>query len=348
MLKVLPSHISNLIAAGEVVQRPSSVVKELVENSIDAGAENISVIISDSGKTLINVIDDGCGMTYDEALLCFERHATSKIAAAKDLETILSYGFRGEALPSIAAVSEITLKTKEKDSEIGTEVDYAESKLVSAQEISCPKGTNISVRNIFYNIPARRKFLKSDNVEFRQIQSEFIRIALCHPEVGFKLSHNKKDVLILPPAISLKKRITEVAGKGIIKDLIDISSESNIAKISGYIGTPQGAKKNQPNQFFFINGRYFRSPYLNKAILKSYEKLIPDDHFPSYFIFITADPSTLDVNIHPSKTEIKFEEEAVLFEILNAAAREALGVNSFVPSIDFDTEIGRASCRERV
>jgi DNA mismatch repair protein MutL len=338
MLKVLPPHIANLIAAGEVVQRPASVVKELMENSIDAGAENITVIISDSGRTLIQVIDDGCGMSEEDAKLCFARHATSKISNAEDLHSILTYGFRGEALPSIAAVAEVSLKTRKRGDEIGTEVVYAESGLVSQEAVSCPEGTNISVRNIFYNIPARRKFLKSDASEFRQIVTEFCRVALCHYEVSMKLIHNKKDIYTLKGAKNIKQRILEISGKELVKEIVDIRTETSVISLYGFIGKPEDARKNAAHQYFFVNGRFFKSAYLHKAIQKGYEKLIPDGYSPSYFIFFEVNPENIDINIHPSKTEIKFEEEHVIFQILNAAVRESLGMNSLGPSIDFDME----------
>ena len=286
MLKVLPSHISNLIAAGEVVQRPSSVVKELIENSIDAGAENITVVISDSGRTLIQVIDDGCGMSDDDARLCFSRHATSKISKAEDLNSILTYGFRGEALPSIAAVAEVTLKTRKRGEEIGTEVVFSESGMISQEPSSCPEGTNISVRNIFYNVPARRKFLKSDASEFRQIVSEFCRVALCHYEVSMRLVHNKKDIYILKGARNVKQRILEISGKELIKELVDLKTDTSMVSISGFIGKPEDARKNAAHQYFFVNGRFFKSPYLHKAVQKAYEKLVPEGYSPSYFIFL--------------------------------------------------------------
>ena len=338
MLKVLPSHISNLIAAGEVVQRPASVVKELVENAIDAGAINISINIEDAGRTLIQVIDDGCGMTEEEAKLCFARHATSKISEAEDLHSILTYGFRGEALASIAAVSEVSLKTKKRNVETGTEVRFAESNFVSQETISISEGTNISVRNLFYNVPARRKFLKSDNAEFRNIISEFSRIALCHPEEALKLIHNKKDIYVLRPVQNIKQRVLEICGREVIKELVDVKADSSIVCLSGFVGKPEDVKKTAGNQYFFVNGRFFRSPYLNKAILKAYNKLIPEGSFPAYFIFFEINPGNIDVNIHPAKTEVKFEDEPAVFEILNAAVREALGMNSLGPSIDFDME----------
>lgn len=336
MLKILPSHISNLIAAGEVVQRPSSVVKELMENSIDAGAENVTVVISDSGRTLIQVIDDGCGMTDEEARLCFSRHATSKISNAEDLHSILTYGFRGEALPSIASVSEVSLKTRKRGEETGTEVVFAESGFVSQEAVSCPEGTNISVRNIFYNVPARRKFLKSDASEFRQIVAEFCRVALSHYEVSMRLVHNKKDFYNLKGARNVKQRILEISGKELVKELVDLKTDTSIVSISGFIGKPEDARKNAAHQYFFVNGRFFKSPYLHKAIQKGYEKLVPEGHSPSYFIFFETDPANIDINIHPAKTEVKFEDESAVFQILNAAVRESLGMNSLGPSIDFD------------
>lgn len=338
MLQVLPSHISNLIAAGEVVQRPSSVVKELMENAIDANASSITVIINDSGRTLIQVIDNGCGMSPQEAKLCFERHATSKIAKAEDLYSIYTYGFRGEALASIAACADVTLKTRKEGDESGTEVHVAESQIISTTEISCPVGCNFAVRNIFYNIPARRKFLKSDNVEYRNIVSEFVKVAITRTEVEFRLVHNSKDVYHLAPVQNTKQRIAQIAGRDIAKDLIATETDTHVVSVRGFVGRPEFAKKSQPNQYLFVNGRFFKSAALHKAILKAYNNLIPDGYTPSYFIFLELEPGNMDVNIHPTKTEIKFEDEGVIFEILSAAVKEAIGGNSFVPSIDFDTE----------
>lgn len=338
MLKVLPSHISNLIAAGEVVQRPASVVKELMENAVDAGASQVLVFINDCGKTLIQVIDNGCGMTPQEAALCFERHATSKIEKAEDLYSINTYGFRGEALASVAACADVTLKTRKEGVECGTEIHIAESKIISSQETACPAGSNFAVRNIFYNIPARRKFLKSDNVEYRQIVSEFSRVALTRIDVEFRLIHNSRDIFHLFPVSNIKQRIIQLGGKETAKDLIDLSTDTSVVSITGFTGRPELAKKSQPNQYFFVNGRFFKSPLLHKAVLKAYANLIPDNTSPAYFIFLHIEPQNLDVNIHPSKTEIKFENEGVIFEILNAAVKEAIAGNSFVPGIDFDTE----------
>src|SRR5574344_495782 len=274
MLKVLPDQISNLIAAGEVIQRPASVVKELVENAVDAGADSIQVIINDSGRTLIQVIDNGFGMTKEEAMLCFERHATSKISNAEDLYHISTYGFRGEALASIAACGEVTMKSRKEGEETGTEIHLAESKIITCCETGTAQGTNIAVRNIFYNIPARRKFLKSDNSEFRQIMSEFTKIALTNTDIEFKLIHNSRTLMHLPVTENIKQRITQIDGINSAKDLININVTTHVAGISGYVGNPQLAKKNQPNQYMFVNGRYIKSFLLHRAIMKAYEKLI--------------------------------------------------------------------------
>ncbi|MBQ0006564.1 MAG: DNA mismatch repair endonuclease MutL [Alistipes sp.] len=335
-LHVLPQNIANLIAAGEVVQRPASVVKELVENSIDAGAESVSVIIEDSGRTLIQVIDDGCGMSREEAGLCIARHATSKITTASDLDNIATYGFRGEALPSIAAVAEVTLKSRKRGEDTGSETFFAGSEFISQEETACPEGTNIAARNIFYNTPARRKFLKSDAAEFRQIISEFSRVALVRPQISMRLLHNGKTIYDLKGTQLLKKRILDIEGSGKGKELIDVRVESSIVKISGYIGDPKDARKGTGYQYFFVNGRYFRSAYLNKAVLKAYDKLIPDGHTPSYYLYLETEPGGVDINIHPTKTEVRFENESSVFEIIYAAVREALGSNAFTPSIDFD------------
>lgn len=336
MLKILPVNISNLIAAGEVVQRPSSVVKELLENSIDAGAGNITVNIEDSGKTLIQVIDDGCGMTPEEAVMCFERHATSKISEASDLSSIMTYGFRGEALPSIAAVAEVTLRTRRRGSDTGTETVFLPSGFAGQEEAAMPEGTNIAVRNIFYSLPARRKFLKSDSTEFRQILSEFSHVALCRPDVGVRLVHNGKDIYNLKKANTLKQRILEIEGRDMAKELVDISTSTSIVALSGFVGNPEDARKNAGNQYFFVNGRFFRSSYFHKAVMKAYDKLIPEGTYPSYYIFLNVAPENVDVNIHPAKTEVKFENETEIFEILTAVVKESLGRNSFIPTIDFD------------
>ena len=337
-IRILPSNIANMIAAGEVVQRPASVVKELVENSVDAGADQVTVVIQDAGRTLIQVIDNGQGMSPDQAVLCFERHATSKLHSAEDLQNILTFGFRGEALASIAAVAEVTLKTRREEDEVGCQVDFADSQHLATSEIATPRGANFSVRNLFYNVPARRKFLKSDNVEFKHIVTEFIRVALTRPEIGFTLTHNGKDVYVLRPAKSLKFRIQDVLGATVAKEVVDVQAETSVVSVSGYVGRPDMARKGLGNQYFFVNGRYFRSPYLHKAVMKAYENLIPEGVTPTYFLYLSIDPQAIDVNIHPTKTEIKFEDDSVVFQIIFACIREALGKNSFGDSIDFDRE----------
>ena len=337
-IRILPSNIANMIAAGEVVQRPASVVKELVENAVDAGADQVTVVIQDAGRTLIQVIDNGCGMSPDQAVLCFERHATSKLHTAEDLSNILTFGFRGEALASIAAVAEVTLKTRREEDEVGCQVDFADSQHVATNEIATARGANFSVRNLFYNVPARRKFLKSDNVEFKHIVTEFIRVALTRPDIGFTLTHNGKDVYVLRPAKSLKFRIQDVLGSNIANEIVDICAETSVVEVHGFTGRPDAAKKGLGNQYFFVNGRYFRSPYLHKAVMKAYEGLIPEGYTPSYIIYLDIDPQAVDVNIHPTKTEIKFEDDSVVFQILYACIREVLGRNSFGDSIDFDRE----------
>ena len=334
-LRILPGNIANMIAAGEVVQRPASVVKELVENAVDAGAEQISVIIKDSGRTLIQVIDNGKGMNPDDAVLCFERHATSKIATAEDLEDITTFGFRGEALASIAAVAEVTLKTRTEDEEVGCQVEFAASVHNSTTETATPKGTNIAVRNLFYNVPARRKFLKSDNVEFKHIVEEFTKVALTRPEIGFSLSHNGKDVFVLKPAKSLKYRIMDLLGASVTGDVVDVCADTSVVSLRGFVGRPDTAKKTLGNQFFFVNGRYFRSPYLHKAVMKAYEGMIADGVTPSYFIYLEVDPHSVDVNISPTKSEVKFEDDSFIFQVVYASVKEVLGKNAFAGGIDF-------------
>ena len=335
-LKVLPASISNMIAAGEVVQRPASVVKELMENAVDAGATRVDVVITDSGRTLIQVIDDGSGMSPSDAVLCFERHATSKIATAADLERILTYGFRGEALASIAAVAEVTLRTRRPEDETATQVVISGGE-AKTSSVSAPIGSNFAVRNLFYNTPARRKFLKSDNVEFKHILDEFTRVAIPRPDIAFSLTHNGKEVLVLRKAKGLKFRILDILGRNVVGEVIDLSAETSVVRISGFVGRPESARRALGNQFFFVGGRYFRSPYLHKAVMKAYEEFIPDGLTPSYFIFLDVDPTAVDVNIHPTKTEIKFEDDNVIFQVLSACVREALGKGSFSAGLDFDS-----------
>ena len=340
-LKILPKNIADMIAAGEVVQRPASVVKELMENAVDAGATDVKVVVADAGRTLIQVIDNGCGMSPDDAVLCFERHATSKLASAEDLHHILTFGFRGEALASIAAVAEVTLRTRMASEELGVEVTMAASENKGTREVSCPAGTNISVRNLFYNIPARRKFLKSDNVELRHIVEEFQRVALTREDVAFTLTHNGKDIHVVKPAQSHKFRIQDLLGPALIGELVDISAQTTIASLRGYIGKPESARKTLGNQFFFVTGRYFRSPLLHKAVMKAYENQVPEGSTPSYFIYLDVDPATVDVNIHPTKAEIKFEEDQILFQTVFAAVKEALGKLGVAGSIEFDNPEAR-------
>ena len=337
-IRILPGNIANMIAAGEVVQRPASVVKELMENAVDAGAGQVTVVIQDAGRTLIQVIDNGCGMSPDQAVLCFERHATSKLRTAEDLHNILTFGFRGEALASIAAVAEVTLKTRREEDELGCQVDFADSQHLATDEVATPRGANFCVRNLFYNVPARRKFLKSDSVEFKHIVTEFIRVALTRPDIGFTLTHNGKDVYVLRPAKSLKFRIQDVLGAGLANDVVDVQAQTSVVSVSGFVGRPESSRKGLGNQYLFVNGRFFRSPYLHKAVMKAYENLIPDGVTPAYILYLEVDPQSVDVNIHPTKTEIKFEDDNVIFQVVFACIKEALGKNSFGASIDFDRE----------
>lgn len=336
-LRILPGNVANMIAAGEVVQRPASVVKELMENALDAGATKVSVLVTDAGRTLIRVIDDGCGMSPDDAVLCFERHATSKLASEEDLNHILTYGFRGEALASIASVAEVTLRTRRPEDEIGCEVSFAASQHMSTREVAAPSGSDFSVRNLFYNVPARRKFLKSDSVEMRHIVEEFTRVALTRPDVSFELRHGEREVFSLKPAQSLKFRILALLGTSVVGDVVDVMADTSLVRLSGFAGRPEAARKTAGNQFFFVNGRYFRSPYLNKAVQRAYEGLIPDGAFPSYFLYLDMDPEGVDVNISPTKSEVKFEDEHLVFQILYAAVKEAIGRFAAAPDIDFDS-----------
>ena len=335
-IRVLPSNIANMIAAGEVVQRPASVVKELMENAVDAGATQVSVVIRDAGRTLIQVIDNGCGMSPDQAVLAFERHATSKITSADDLMDIRSFGFRGEALASIAAVSEVTLRTRRAEDELGCQVDFADSQFVSSSPTATPVGSNFAVRNLFYNVPARRKFLKSESVELKHIVTEFQRVAYTRPDIAFTLLHNDREIYVLKAAKSLKFRIQDIAGANIASETVDMGVETSLVNITGFIGRPDKARKGLGNQMFFVNGRFFRSPYLHKAVMKGYERLIPEGTTPTYFIYLDIDPHNIDVNIHPTKTEIKFEDDSLVFQTLYACVRETLGRSSFGAAIDFE------------
>ncbi|WP_297903017.1 DNA mismatch repair endonuclease MutL [uncultured Parabacteroides sp.] len=337
IIHLLPDHIANQIAAGEVIQRPASVVKELVENAVDAGASNIQVNIKDAGKTLIQVIDDGRGMSETDARMAFERHATSKISTAEDLFSLHTMGFRGEALASIAAVAHIELRTRARGTELGTCLSIAGSKLESIEPEVCNEGSIFSVKNLFFNVPARRKFLKSNETEFRNIINEFERIALVNPQVGMSLYHNDTEIFNLPES-GLRQRIINVYGKNLNQKLLSLDAQSSMVTISGFVGRPDSAKKRGALQFFFVNGRYMKHPYFHKAIMQAYEQLIPTGDMPNYFVYFTLDPSSIDVNIHPTKTEIKFENEQPIWQILVAATREALAKSSAIPTIDFDVE----------
>jgi len=337
VIKLLPDSVANQIAAGEVIQRPASVVKELVENSVDAGGKNIRIIIKDSGKTLIQVIDDGDGMTETDARLAFERHATSKITSALDLFAITTKGFRGEALASIAAVAMVELRTRRKDTDSGILVEINGSKVIKQEPCSCPVGSSFSVKNLFFNIPARRKFLKSDNTEIRHIVNEFQKIVIAHPDIKFSLHHNDTEIYNLS-AGNIRQRIIGVFGKQINQDLITLETETTLITIRGFIGKPENARRTYGEQFFFVNNRFMKHPYFHKAVVEAYQNILPVEAIPSYFIFMEADPATIDINIHPTKTEIKFEDERAIWQILMASVREALGRFNIVPSIDFENE----------
>jgi DNA mismatch repair protein MutL len=337
IIHLLPDSVANQIAAGEVIQRPASVIKELVENSIDAGSRSVKVIVRDGGKTSIQVIDNGCGMSVTDARMCFERHATSKIRAAGDLFAIRTLGFRGEALASVASIAQVTLLTRKHDQELGTALMISGSTVESQETAACNPGTSFTVKNLFYNVPARRKFLKTNNAELKHIIYEFQRIALANPDVEFLLESNDSEVYNLP-GTNLKQRIVHLFGKSMNQNLTTIDTDTSIVRIGGYIGKPENARRTPGEQFFFINGRYMRHPYFHKAVMSSYEKILPPETIPSYFIYLEADPDTIDINIHPTKTEIKFENELAIFQILMACTREALGRFNLIPSIDFDAE----------
>jgi DNA mismatch repair protein MutL len=337
VIKLLPDSVANQIAAGEVIQRPASLVKELMENSVDAGGKSIKVLIKDSGKTLVQIIDDGDGMSETDARLSFERHATSKITSAQDLFSIKTKGFRGEALASIAAVAMVELRTRKKGSETGTLILISGSRVELQEPCSCPEGSSFAIKNLFFNIPARRKFLKSDNTEMRHIVTEFQKIVLAHPEIKFSLYHNDNEIYNLPSG-NLRQRIVNVFGKQINQELITIDTETTLVNIKGFIGKPENARRTYGEQFFFVNNRFMKHPYFHKAVAEAYQNILPVEAIPSYFIFMEADPASIDVNIHPTKTEIKFEDERSIWQILMASVREALGRFNIVPSLDFENE----------
>lgn len=337
IIHLLPDSIANQIAAGEVIQRPASVVKELVENAIDAGATQIQILIKDAGKTLVQVIDNGKGMSETDARMAFERHATSKISKADDLFSLHTMGFRGEALASIAAVAQVELRTRQKGADLGTRLEIFGSQLQHIEEDACPEGSIFSVKNLFYNVPARRKFLKTNDTEFRNIITEFERIALVNPSVAMSLYHNDTEILNLPES-GLRQRIVNVYGKNLNQKLLSVEAESSLVSINGFVGKPETAKKRGALQYFFVNGRFMKHPYFHKAVMQAYDQLIPAGEMPSYFIYFNLDPATIDVNIHPTKTEIKFENEQPIWQILLAAVRETLAKSSAIPTIDFDVE----------
>lgn len=338
IIKLLPDSVANQIAAGEVIQRPASVIKELVENAIDAGATSIKIILKDAGRTLIQVIDNGCGMSDTDARLAFERHSTSKITCADDLFSLHTMGFRGEALASIAAISQVELRTMKRGSQMGTKICINASKCESQEPEYCPEGCNFMIKNIFFNVPARRKFLKSNQVELSNIVREFEKLALVNYSTEFTLIHNDNTMFQLMGGDSFKRRITSLFSRSLEQQLIPIETETSLVKLNGYIGRPENARKRNALQYLFVNGRHMRHPYFHKAIISCYEQLIPSDEQPNYFLHFYVDPHTIDVNIHPTKNEIKFENEQAIWQILSAAVKEALGKFSAVPSIDFDTE----------
>ncbi|MDR0939526.1 MAG: DNA mismatch repair endonuclease MutL [Mediterranea sp.] len=337
IIHLLPDSVANQIAAGEVIQRPASVVKELVENAIDAEAKHIHVLVVDAGKTEIQIIDDGKGMSETDARLSFERHATSKIKEAADLFALRTMGFRGEALASIAAVAQVELKTRPETEELGTKIVIAGSKVESQEAVSCAKGSNFLVKNLFFNVPARRKFLKANSTEQSNILAEFERIALVHPDVAFTLHSNDAEMFNLP-ATPLRQRIMGIFGKKLNQQLLNMEVDTTMVRIQGYVGKPETARKKGAHQYFFVNGRYMRHPYFHKAVMEAYERLVPEGEQVSYFIYFEIDPANIDVNIHPTKTEIKFENEQAIWQILAATVKEALGKFSAIPSIDFDTD----------
>ena len=337
IIQLLPDSVANQIAAGEVIQRPASVVKEMVENAVDAGATTIQVIIVDAGRTSIEVIDDGSGMSDTDARMAFERHATSKIRQAEDLFDLHTMGFRGEALPSIAAVAQVRLKTRIASEEVGSELTIAGSKVISQQPVACPVGSHFYVENLFYNVPARRKFLKSNATELNNILSTFEKIVLVNPQINFTLHSNGVEVFNLRTS-SLRQRIVNVFGKRLNQDLLPVEVETTVCKISGFIGKPEAAKKKGAQQFFFVNGRYMRHPYFHKAVSGAYERLLPNGEQIPYFIYFDVPAGDIDVNIHPTKTEIKFENEQTIWQILSAAIKEAIGKFHDIPAIMFDTE----------
>lgn len=337
IIQLLADSVANQIAAGEVVQRPASAVKELIENAIDAGADKIKLIVKDAGKSLIQVIDNGCGMSITDARLCFERHATSKIRQAEDLFAIRTMGFRGEAMASIAAIAQVELKTKRVEDELGTVIEIEGSKVINQQPEALPAGTSIAVKNLFYNIPARRNFLKSNAVEMRHIIDEFQRVALAHPKIFFSL-HSDGNELFHLPSETLKQRIVHLFGKNYNQRLVPVEEDTTIITVSGFIGKPEFAKKTRGEQFFFVNKRFVKDPYLHHAVMNAYEDILPADTYPLYVLFIEIDPSKIDINVHPTKTEIKYEDDKAMYAILRSTVKRSLGRYNIAPTLDFNQE----------
>jgi len=339
IIQLLPDHVANQIAAGEVVQRPASVVKELLENAIDAKATSITLVVKDAGKTLVQVTDDGVGMSVTDARLSFERHATSKIKSAEDLFNLHTKGFRGEALASIAAIAHVELKTKTEGNDIGTHLTIEGSKVISQDPAVVPKGTTIAVKNLFFNIPARRNFLKSNTVETRHIIDEFHRVALAHPSVAFQMIHSGSDVFNLPASNS-RQRIVNIFGSKTNEKLVPVNEETEILKINGFVLKPEYGKKSRGEQFFFVNDRFIRSSYLHHAVASAYEGLMKNGVHPGYFLFLDVDPHSIDINIHPTKTEIKFDDEHAIYAMLRATVKHSLGQFNIAPVLDFERDKG--------
>ena len=337
VIQLLPENVAKQIAAGEVVQRPSSVVKELLENAIDAGATQIKLIIRDAGKTLVQVIDNGCGMSATDARMSFERHATSKIRESKDLFAIRTMGFRGEALASISAVAQVEMRTRRATEELGTRIAVESSSVKTQEPCQCPTGTSIAVKNLFYNVPARRNFLKSDPVEMRHVLDEFQRVAMANPDLFFSLHHNDQEIFHLP-AGNLRQRIVKIFGEAANKKLVPVQEETDVLKITGFVGKPDYFKKARGEQLFFVNKRFIKSNYLHHAVVQAYEDLLPSDAFPFYVLFLEIDPMRIDINVHPTKQEIKFDDEKLVYNYLKVTVRHALGSHNITPTLDFEQE----------
>lgn len=337
IIQLLPDAVANQIAAGEVIQRPASAVKELLENAIDSGSTGIQLIIKDSGKSLIQIIDEGCGMSETDARMCFERHATSKIRSADDLFSIRTMGFRGEALASIAAIAQVELKTRRHNDEIGTRIEIEGAEVKLQQPVTCPAGTTISIKNLFFNVPARRNFLKSNGVEARHIIEEFERVALSHPEINMSLHQNGLEVFKLASS-KLRQRIVSIFGSHYNERLVPVNEETSMLNVSGFVGKPEFAKKSRGEQFFFVNQRFIKDPYLHHAVQNAFEELLSRENYASYWLYLDINPSKIDINIHPTKTEIKFEDERSVYSIVRSAVKRSLGQYSVSPSLDFEHE----------